>query len=193
MKPEARLGLGDGLREDGFDCMPNLVLLLITGPAAELLDIVRLCEGKLVMLLCIIGDGPCMPSISGVPSLLGLVGLRAATVDDGRSTKCASSGGAWTLGCSAVGCEGRRVAFGSSFFSTLGWRWTSVLEVGADDFGSRVEEPSSSLCREIRGLACNGLTCRARVVDFTVNVTPGEYEDMDVGVEETLNGPGDSE
>jgi hypothetical protein len=32
-----------------------------------------------------------------------------------------------------------------------------------------------------------------RVLLFVDNATPGEYEDMDVGVEDTLKGPGDSE
>jgi hypothetical protein len=43
------------------------------------------------------------------------------------------------------------------------------------------------------GLACKGLTCRVRLVVFADTTTPGEYEDMEVGVDETLNGPGDPE
>lgn len=47
------------------------------------------------MLLCITGDGPLSPPISGVPSLLGRVGLRDSGGDIGaRSARCASSGGA---------------------------------------------------------------------------------------------------
>lgn len=52
---------------------------------------------------------------------------------------------------------------------------------------------SGVLCRTTGGLLCKGLACRTRVVDFVDNATPGEYDDIDVGVEDTLNAPGDSE
>lgn len=42
------------------------------------------------------------------------------------------------------------------------------------------------------GLLSRGLACLVRTELFD-NTMPGEYEDMEVGVEETLNGPGDSE
>ena len=58
--------------------------------------------------------------------------------------------------------------------------------------GCRMLPSSGVRCRVTGGLLCKGLACRVRseVLD---NVTAGEYDDMDVGVEETLNGPGDSE
>jgi hypothetical protein len=43
------------------------------------------------------------------------------------------------------------------------------------------------------GLPCKGLTCRVRMVVLADTTTPGEYEDTEVGVEETLNGLGDPE
>lgn len=49
------------------------------------------------------------------------------------------------------------------------------------------------LVRAVGGLLSNGLACRTLVVVLLVRAAPGEYEDIDVGVEDTLNGPGDSE
>jgi hypothetical protein len=51
---------------------------------------------------------------------------------------------------------------------------------------------SGVLCRVTGGLLCNGLACLVRC-EFLDIAVPGEYDDMDVGVEETLNGPGDPE
>jgi hypothetical protein len=43
------------------------------------------------------------------------------------------------------------------------------------------------------GLLSSGLTCLVLVVDLIDSATPGEYDDMEFGVEDTLKGPGDSE
>lgn len=51
---------------------------------------------------------------------------------------------------------------------------------------------SGVLCRVTGGLLCSGLACFVRC-EFRDKVLPGEYDDIDVGVEETLNGPGDPE
>ena len=48
-------------------------------------------------------------------------------------------------------------------------------------------------CLVTGGLPCKGLACLTRVVFLEDRATPGEYEDIDVGVEDTLKGPGDSE
>ena len=51
-KPDARLGLGDGLREVDLEGTPNLGLMFIEMLATEPEEGVRRCdEGKLVMLL----------------------------------------------------------------------------------------------------------------------------------------------
>jgi hypothetical protein len=47
-------------------------------------------------------------------------------------------------------------------------------------------------CRVTGGLLCNGLACLVRC-ELRDRAVPGEYDDIDVGVEETLKGPGDSE
>lgn len=75
----------------------------------------------------------------------------------------------------------------------------SARTVDADDEDvedSRTEESARSsgvLCLVMGGLDCNGLACLVRTVDLVDKATPGEYEDIDVGVDETLKGPGDSE
>ena len=118
-KPEARLGFGDGLREDCLDGIPNLVLLLVAILVDDPPDVVRLCDdGKLIMLLWMIGEGPRNPVISGVPSLLGRLGLRKPAVDNGWSAKWASSGGACTFSLSSVGCDGRRGPLAIPLFPT---------------------------------------------------------------------------
>lgn len=97
VNPDVRLGLGDGLREDGFAEIPNLALPPGITPVLDSVDVVRLCDdGKLLMLLWITGDGPRNRlGISGVPSLLGLTGLRLSRGTAGVAiAKCASSGGA---------------------------------------------------------------------------------------------------
>lgn len=43
------------------------------------------------------------------------------------------------------------------------------------------------------GLLSSGLTCLVLVADLIDSATPGEYDDMEFGVEDTLKGPGDSE
>jgi hypothetical protein len=58
--------------------------------------------------------------------------------------------------------------------------------------GFRVFDSSGVLCRVTGGLLCNGLACFVRC-EFLDKALPGEYEDMDVGVEETEKGPGDPE
>lgn len=45
----------------------------------------------------------------------------------------------------------------------------------------------------IGGLLCKGLVCLILEEALFDKITPGEYEDIEVGVEETLKGPGDSE
>jgi hypothetical protein len=78
--PDARVGLGDGLREDGLEGMPKRDFPVTAIPAVELAEGVRLCDdGKLLILLWIMGDGPRSPAISEAPFLLGRVGLRATT------------------------------------------------------------------------------------------------------------------
>lgn len=47
-------------------------------------------------------------------------------------------------------------------------------------------------CRVVGSLFCNGLACLVRS-DVFDSVTPGEYDDIDVGVDEMLKAPGDSE
>jgi hypothetical protein len=81
--PEDRLGLGEGLREEALDGIPNRVFPVMETPVAEPSDGVRLWgEGKLLILLWTTGDGPRSPTISDVPSLLGRDGRRAP-VDGG--------------------------------------------------------------------------------------------------------------
>jgi hypothetical protein len=77
-------GFGEGIREDGF--AGKLILDFATGADTvfESDELVRLCgDGKLSMLLWIIGEGPRSPDISGVPSLLGLDGRLAVGIDAG--------------------------------------------------------------------------------------------------------------
>ena len=79
----------------------------------------------------------------------------------------------------------------------------SIVEVDGEEFvDSRTDERvcwrtlgSSGVRRRVTGggLLCSGLVCLVRVVDLIDSATPGEYDDMEVGVEETLKGPGDSE
>lgn len=89
--------------------MPNRVLPFVTMPVVESVDVVRLwAEGKLLMLLWMMGEGPRRPTISAVPSLLGRVGRRVLLVAGLGSAKCANSGGAWILGFSSVVSDGRR-------------------------------------------------------------------------------------
>lgn len=150
--PEVRLGLGDGLRDEDLEGMPNLLLLLVeTDPN----DGVRLCDdGKLDMLLWITGDGPRRPIISKVPSLLGLEGLLPA----GESARCASSGGACMRGFSVAVSDGRRVGAGFPF--------------------CRVDDtrPCSSgvISLATGGLPDKGLTCRMRTAGLLGSETPGE-------------------
>ena len=47
-------------------------------------------------------------------------------------------------------------------------------------------------CRVVGGRFCSGLACLVRT-EVLESVVPGEYDDMDVGVDEMLNAPGDSE
>lgn len=96
-------GPGDGMREGAFAGTPARDLEAGPTPALDSVELVLLCvEGNAIMLLCIIGDGPRMPIISGVPSRLGLAGRRMAGRATGDcSTKCANSGGACERACSA--------------------------------------------------------------------------------------------
>lgn len=73
-------GLGEGRREDGLNGRPDLLLVDAAAAAAvapnfESVELVRLWgAGKFIILLCMTGEGPRSPIISGVPSLLGLDG-----------------------------------------------------------------------------------------------------------------------
>jgi hypothetical protein len=58
--------------------------------------------------------------------------------------------------------------------------------------GLRELASSGVLCRVTGGLLCRGLACFVRC-EFLDRAVPGEYDDIDVGVEETLKGPGDPE
>jgi hypothetical protein len=58
--------------------------LVVVRPVLDSEDVVLLWwEGKLSILLWIIGDGPRSPDISGVPSLLGLDGRLAVGIEAG--------------------------------------------------------------------------------------------------------------
>lgn len=57
----------------------------------------------------------------------------------------------------------------------------------------RLAGSSRASCRETGGFECKGLTCRIRDALLFEKTVPGEYDDMDVGVDDTLKGPGDSE
>lgn len=85
-----------GAREDRLVGAPGRTFVVDPNPSLASIELVRLCEvGKLVMLLCTIGDGPRSPTISGVPSLLGLFGRFDAGGDTGDwSARWANSGGA---------------------------------------------------------------------------------------------------
>ena len=58
--------------------------------------------------------------------------------------------------------------------------------------GVRVLVSSGVLWRVTGGRLCNGLACFVRC-EFRESAVAGEYDDIDVGVDETLNGPGDPE
>lgn len=58
--------------------------------------------------------------------------------------------------------------------------------------GLRVFVSSGVLCLVTGGRLCKGLACFVRC-EFRDRAVPGEYDDIDVGVDETLNGPGDPE
>jgi hypothetical protein len=71
------VGPGDGIREGAFVGTPTRDRAAGAEPFLDSAEGVRLWEeGKAIMLLCITGDGPRMPMISGVPSRLGRVGRR---------------------------------------------------------------------------------------------------------------------
>jgi hypothetical protein len=55
-----------------------------------------------------------------------------------------------------------------------------------------VLDVSASLSRDAGTLPCKGLACLTRVEDFDRGF-PGEYDVIDVAVDEMLNAPGDSE
>ena len=65
------------MREDDLEGIPNLLRLVGAMADFDSDEAVRLwVDGKLVILLWMIGDGSRSPVISDVPSLLGLEGLR---------------------------------------------------------------------------------------------------------------------
>lgn len=78
-----------------------------------------------------------------------------------------------------------------------------TVEADDEDVDDSLTEERLCSCRKVGssgvrclvtgGLLCNGLVCLKRALLLVDKATPGEYDDMDVGVEETLNGPGDSE
>jgi hypothetical protein len=198
-----RAGLGDWLREEGFDGSPNLFLPFIILPNLESVELVRRWDdGKLVMLLCITGDGSRNPIISA-PVRLGRTGLRRSTDEVGLwCARWASSGGAWARGAVVVGGLYTGARFGDSCIFALPLSATTVDAEDAEFEDSLTEEsacrwrwPNSSavLCRTTGGRLCSGLACRTRVVLLDEIAVAGEYDDMDVGVEDTLKGPGDSE
>jgi hypothetical protein len=82
--PRETKGPGEGNREGALVGTPALDLAAGPGPLLDSVELVRLCvEGKAIILLCTIGEGPRMPIISGVPSRLGLAGRRIAGSDTG--------------------------------------------------------------------------------------------------------------
>lgn len=58
--------------------------------------------------------------------------------------------------------------------------------------GCRLLLSSEFLCRVTGGRLCRGLICFVRT-DVRESEVPGEYDDIDVGVDDVLNAPGDSE
>jgi hypothetical protein len=75
--PDAKLGLGEALRDDVFVGSPNLDLELGVIPVLDSVELVRLCDdGKMLRLLWMTGDGRLRSTMSEVPSLLGRLGLR---------------------------------------------------------------------------------------------------------------------
>jgi hypothetical protein len=48
---DTRLRLGEGLRDDDLDGRPNRVLLIVDVPILDSVELVRRCDGKLVILL----------------------------------------------------------------------------------------------------------------------------------------------
>lgn len=58
--------------------------------------------------------------------------------------------------------------------------------------GCRLLLSSGVLCRVTGGRLCRGLICFVRM-DVRESEVPGEYEDIDVGVDDVLKAPGDSE
>jgi hypothetical protein len=83
-KADAELRLGDGFREGGLEGIPNLVLPLAVMLILDSVELVRRCDdGKVVMLLWMIGDGSRNPTISDVPFRLGRTGLRDIGGDAG--------------------------------------------------------------------------------------------------------------
>lgn len=103
------------------------------------------------------------------------------------------------MGGLAGGGGKRRAGDVLSFDLVPSARMVDVEDEDVDD--SRTEESpcwwriltvSLLLLRATGGRLSSGLVCLTRGA-LLVITTPGEYEDMDVGVEETLNGPGDSE
>ena len=170
-------------------------------PNLTSIELVRLCAvGKLDKLLCTIGDGPRSPTISGVPSLLGLLGRLKAGGDTGDwSARWASSGGAWNRGFVVGGFTGALCGRVGSRLEDVSARTVEVVDADVED-SRTVESPeaepalevSASLNRDTGVLPCSGLTCLTRVEVFDSGC-PGEYEVIDVAVDEMLKAPGDSE
>jgi hypothetical protein len=187
-----------GTRDTGVAERPFAIELK---PNLTSIELVRLCAvGKLDMLLCTIGDGSRSPTISGVPSLLGLLGRLKAGGDTGDwSARWASSGGAWNRGFAADGFTGALCGRVGSRLEDASARTVEVDDEDVED-SRTVESPgtepvlevSASLSRDTGILPCNGLTCLTRVEVFD-NGCPGEYDVIDVAVDEILKAPGDSE
>lgn len=77
-------GPGEGILDGAFIWTAGRGLVVGATPCLDSVEPVRLCdEGKDIMLLWIIGEGPRRPMISGVPSRLGR---------DGRRVVCAETG-----------------------------------------------------------------------------------------------------
>ena len=94
--------------------------------------------------------------------------------------------------------DGRRVAKDAGNLSIPCFafcRSACTVEVDDEDGAAERtdEEPCSSSAILLVGLFDNGLACRKRGAGLLGSATPGEYDDIEVGVDDMLNRLGDSE